>query len=108
LRKLACRGRVVKCNLHGSFFEETPVSLRLPEMTVTTSYSASRAGIVRCHHFTHNEAETPGAVVCNFALSGKRTKTYESYLPGVTDRIQSIYEKTRVLTPGYPAAQLLP
>jgi len=57
---------------------------------------------------TLKEAQTPGAAVCNLALSGKRTKNYESYLPGVTDRIQSIYGKTRVLTPGYPAAQLLP
>jgi hypothetical protein len=40
--------------------------------------------------YTHNEAEAVGAEavgaeVCNFALSGKRKKTYEYYSPGVTD-----------------------
>jgi hypothetical protein len=33
-------------------------------------------------------------------LSGKRKKTYEYYSPGVTDWIQFIYGKTRVLIPG--------
>ena len=56
---------------------------------------------------THKDAETAGAIVCNFALSGKRTRTYESYLPGVMDLIQFKYEKTRVLTPGFWLAQPL-
>ena len=56
---------------------------------------------------TQKDAETAGAIVCNFALSGKRTRTYESYLPGVMDLIQFKYEKTHVLTPGYCSAQLM-
>jgi len=79
LRKLQWHRRVVKSNLNGGFFEETPVSLRLTEVTVITSYNASRTGIAECHHVTHThththkEAETAEAMVCNFALSGKRT-----------------------------------